>query len=208
MENRRIPDETVRRLPVYMRGLQLCLQKGLKNVSSGRLAELLGINPPQIRKDLSFFGAFGTPGVGYETEDLLERIKGILRLDKTQKAALIGLGNLGAAILEYAGFRTYDFEMSAVFDNDREKIGKIVGNNIKVENISAIGRLNERNIRLAIIAVPAAVAQQVTGKLIKAGVRGILNFAPYNLEVPKSVKVIAIDIAMDLARLPYYMPAD
>jgi len=204
MERRKIPDETVRRLPVYMRGLRICQQKGLKSVSSRRLAELLSVNPPQIRKDLSFFGAFGTPGVGYDVENLLDRIKGILKLDKTQKAALIGLGNLGAAILEYAGFRSYSFQISAVFDSDEKKIGKIVGNDIKVQNVSAISELKKKNIRVAIIAVPAGVAQQVTDKLIKAGVRGILNFAPYNLEAPKDVKVIAIDIAMDLARLPYY----
>jgi len=204
MGQRKIPDETIRRLPVYMRGLRICLQKGLKSVSSKKLAKLLGINPPQIRKDLSFFGAFGTPGVGYDTENLLDKIKDILKLNKTQKAALIGFGNLGAAILEYAGFGIYGFQISAVFDSDEKKIGKIVGNDIEVQDISAVGELKKKNIRLAIIAVPAAVAQQTTDKLIKAGVRGILNFAPYNLEVPKDVKVIAIDIAMDLARLPYY----
>jgi redox-sensing transcriptional repressor len=204
MRYRKIPDETVCRLPIYMRGLRICQQKGKENVSSKRLSELIGINSSQIRKDLSFFGAFGTPGVGYNTEMLLDRIKGILMLDKTQKAALIGFGNLGAAVLEYARFGSYGFQISAVFDSDKKKIGKIVGNAVKVESMSSIGELKKRKICLAIVAVPAIVAQEIADRLIKAGVKGILNFAPYTLEVPKGVKVIAIDIAMDLARLPYY----
>ncbi len=206
MRYRRIPDEAVRRLPMYLRGLLLCSEEGLQNVSSHKLSELLHINPPQIRKDLSYFGAFGTPGVGYDTAKLAKQIRGILKIDTPNKAALVGLGNLGSAILKYPGFGSYNLEISAVFDNDPVKIGKTV-RDVKVEDVSKLSALKKKGITLGIIAVPASAAQAVADGLVKAGIRGILNFAPYYLDVPRKVKVISIDIAMDLARLPYYLPA-
>ena len=126
MRYHRIPDEAVRRLPIYLRGLALCSEQGVRNVSSQKLAELLHISSPQIRKDLSYFGAFGTPGVGYDTAKLAKQICGILRLDTPNKTALVGLGNLGSALLKYPGFGAYGLEISAVFDNDPGKIGKTV----------------------------------------------------------------------------------
>ena len=206
MRYSRIPDEAVRRLPIYLRGLLLFSEQGLKNVSSQKLAELLRISPPQIRKDLSYFGAFGIPGVGYDTAKLAKQIRGILRIDSTKKAALIGFGSLGSALLRYPGFGIYSFQISAIFDNDPGKIGKTV-KNVKVEDVSKLSALKKEGITLGIIAVPADAAQQVADELVKAGIRGILNFAPYYLDVPKKVKVISIDNAMDLARLPYYLPS-
>jgi redox-sensing transcriptional repressor len=206
MRYSRIPDEAVRRLPIYLRGLLLFSEQGLKNVSSQKLAELLRISPPQIRKDLSYFGAFGIPGVGYDTAKLAKQIRGILRIDSTKKAALIGFGSLGSALLRYPGFGAYGLQVSAVFDNDPVKIGKTV-RKVKVEDVSKLSALKKRGITLGIIAVPASAAQAVADGLVKAGIRGILNFAPYYLDVPKKVKVISIDIAMVLARLPYYLPA-
>lgn len=206
MRYRRIPDEAVGRLPMYLRELLLFAEQGLKNVSSQKLGELLHIDSPQIRKDLSYFGAFGTPGVGYDARKLAKQIRSILKLDTTKKAALVGLGNLGSALLRYPGFSTYGLEISAVFDNDPKKIGKTV-NNIKVQDVSKLSTLSKKGITLGIIAVPASAAQKVADGLVGAGVNGILNFAPYYLDVPKKVKVISIDIAMDLARLPYYLPA-
>ena len=206
MRYSKIPDEAVRRLPIYLRGLLICSEQGLQNVSSRKLSELLRISPPQIRKDLSYFGAFGTPGVGYNTTKLAKQIRGILRIDTTNKAALVGLGNLGSALLRYPGFSAYGLQISAVFDNDSVKIGKIA-KKVKVEDVSNLSALKKRGITLAIIAVPADAAQEVADALVKAGIRGILNFAPFYLDVPKKVKVITIDIAMVLARLPYYLPA-
>jgi len=191
---------------MYLRGLLICGQKGLKNVSSQMLSDLLHINPPQIRKDLSYFGAFGTPGVGYDTAKLAKQIRGILRIDTPNKAALVGFGSLGSALLKYPGFDAYGLQICAVFDKDPSKIGKTV-KNVKVEDVSKLSALKKRGIKLGIIAVPADAAQVVADGLVKAGVRGILNFAPYYLDVPKKNKVISIDIAMDLARLPYYLPA-
>jgi redox-sensing transcriptional repressor len=206
MRYHRIPDEAVGRLPMYLRELLLFAEQGLKNVSSQKLGELLHIDSPQIRKDLSYFGAFGTPGVGYDARKLAKQIRSILKLDTTKKAALVGLGNLGSALLRYPGFSTYGLEISAVFDNNPKKIGKTV-NNIKVQDVSKLSTLRKKGITLGIIAVPASAAQKVADGLVGAGVNGILNFAGYYLDVPKRAKVISIDIAMDLARLPYYLLA-
>jgi redox-sensing transcriptional repressor len=204
MRYHKIPDETIRRLPVYLRGLQYLLDGGQESVSSTNLAEFLHASAAQIRKDFSYFGDFGTRGVGYNVETLIKRIRAILKLSDTSGAALIGAGNLGTALLAYPGFRTYGFKITAVFDNSPAKIGKKVGG-VKIEDIVRIDGLKDRGIKLAIIAVPAQAAQGVADRLITAGISGILNFAPQFLSVPKKVKVITIDIAMELGRLPYYI---
>ena len=205
MRYHKIPDETIKRLPRYMRALLLLIKEGRKTISSGKFAELLRANPPQIRKDLSYFGAFGTPGVGYDTKRLFGQIQAILGLDSTPKAALVGLGNLGTALLKYPGFKAYGMHITAIFDSNTEKIGKTVGD-IEVEDASELLALKGRNISLGVITVPAPAAQEVADELIAAGVNGILNFAPYYLKVPGHIKVITIDIAMELARLTYYLP--
>jgi redox-sensing transcriptional repressor len=205
MRYHKIPDETIRRLPTYLRGVALLSEKGLMRVSSKGLADFLGANPWQIRKDFSYFGDFGTPGVGYETSKLQKQISKILRLDNSHKAVLAGVGNLGSALLAYGGFRRYGLDITAAFDKDPKKIGK-KRNNITVEDISKIGGIKKQKVELGIIAVPTEEAQTVADEMIKAGVKGILNFSPRHILVPKKVKVITIDIAMDLARLPYYIP--
>ena len=205
MRYHKIPDETVRRLPLYMRHLQLITKEGRSNIRSSEFADSLGINPPQVRRDLSYFGGFGTPGVGYDAKKLLRQLRNILKLKKVNKTALIGVGDLGSALLGYSGFSQLGFEIAAVFDNDPKKIGT-VKNNITVEDISKLKTLKRKRIRLAILAVPARVAQEIVDSLVEAGVAGILSFAPYHLTVPKKVKVISVDIAMYLACLPYYLP--
>ncbi len=180
-------------------------EQGQQSVSSRSLADFLGVNSWQIRKDFSYFGAFGTPGVGYDIKKLTRQIKKILKVDVVHKAALVGVGNLGSAVLAYPGFRMYHFDITVAFDTDPKKIGKKV-NTVKIERISNLSTLKRRKINLAIIAVPGDAAQQTADALVKAGVKGILNFSPHHLIVPKKVKVVTIDIAMDLARLPYYMP--
>ena len=183
------------------------LEEGQKSISSHNLSDLLGINAWQIRKDFSYFGAFGTPGVGYDIEKLVKQVKKILKLKEAKKAALIGVGNLGSAVMAYAGFGIYGFNIAAAFDISPKKIGRKV-NNIRIENASNLQTLQKRRINIAIIAVPRESAQKTADTLVKVGVRGILNFSPCHITVPKKVKVITIDIAMDLARLPYYMPAN
>jgi redox-sensing transcriptional repressor len=170
------------------------------------LAEFLGFNPWQIRKDFSYFGGFGTRGIGYDVEKLIKQIKKILRIDIVHRAALVGVGNLGSAVLAYPGFEMYGFDIVAAFDSASEKIGRKVIN-IVIEDVSNLWTLKRRKIDLAIITVPQQAAQKIADALAKAGIKGILNFSPCRITVPKKVKVITIDIAMDLARLPYYMPA-
>ncbi len=194
-------------MPTYLRGAVHLLHQGVQSISSRELASLVGANPWQIRKDFSYFGGdFGTPGVGYETGHLIKHINRILRLDTVHKAALVGVGNLGVALLAFPGFRAYGFEISAGFDIDKRKIGRTVGN-IVVEDVSRLPTLKDRGISLAIIAVPEEPAQDIADELVDAGIRGILNFSPCYISVPKKVKIITIDIAMDLARLPYYLPS-
>lgn len=206
MRYHKIPDETVRRLPIYLRGLMLSVTQGREHISSKSLADFVGVNSWQIRKDFSYFGDFGTPGVGYNIEKLAAQIKKILRLDVIRKAALVGVGDLGSALLAYPGFRTYGLDIVAAFDIDPAKIGRTV-NGVPIEKITKIGTLQERGISLGIVAVPHTAGQFTVDKLVEAGVRGILNFAPCKVEAPRRVKIITLDIAMELARLPYYMPA-
>ncbi|MCJ7777378.1 MAG: redox-sensing transcriptional repressor Rex [Sedimentisphaerales bacterium] len=206
MRYRKIPDETIRRLPIYLRGLLFLSEEGQQSVSSQDLADFLVANPSQIRKDFSYFGGFGTPGVGYKVENLAKQIKKILKLDVTRKAALVGVGNLGLVVLVYQGFRIYGFDIAAAFDTDSKKIGKKL-NNITIEDVSNLWTLKRRKINIGIITVPRDAAQETADALVKAGVKGILNFSPCYITVPKKVKVVTIDIAMDLARLPYYMPS-
>jgi len=205
MRYSRIPDETIRRLPIYLRGLILASEHGQKNISSSNLADYVGVYPWQIRKDFSYFGDFGTRGVGYDVKKLTKEIKRILKLNNEQKAALIGVGNLGMAILAFPGFSIYGLNITAAFDVNPKKIGKKI-KKITIESISKLGTIKQRKIKLAVMAVPRKAAQETADVLVKMGVRGILNFSPSYLVVPKKVKVITIDIAMDMARLPYYMP--
>jgi len=189
----------------YLRVLVSLSGDNVETVNSTELAELLRLGSNQIRKDLSYFGAFGTPGVGYKVETLLGKVKEILQLNRQRRAVLVGLGNLGSAIMGYTGFSVYGFEITAIFDRDKRKIGKKI-HGVTVKDISRLERIRQDRIRLSILTVPAVEAQGVCDSLVDVGVRGILNFAPCRLDVPKRVKVISIDIAADLARLPYYIP--
>jgi len=205
MRYHKIPDETVRRLPIYLRGLMVSAQQARAHISSQSLAEFVGVNAWQIRKDLSYFGDFGTPGVGYDIETLVQGIKKLLRLDVIRRAALVGVGDLGSALLAYPGFRLYGLDIVAAFDLDPQKIGSTV-NGVEIEDPAQIATLRRRQINVAIIAVPREAAQATADRLVAAGVKGILNFAPCKLVTPRRVKIITLDIAMELARLPYYMP--
>lgn len=205
MRYHKIPDETVRRLPIYLRGLMVSADQGREHISSQLLADSVGVDAWQIRKDLSYFGDFGTPGVGYNIERLARGIKKTLRLDAIRRAVLVGVGDLGSALLAYPGFRMYGLDIVAAFDSDPEKIGQAVSG-VEIEDTARIDTLKQREISLAIVAVPRAAAQVTVDSLVAAGVKGILNFAPCKLLAPRRVKVITLDIAMELARLPYYMP--
>ncbi|MFC1761823.1 redox-sensing transcriptional repressor Rex [Planctomycetota bacterium] len=203
MRYAKIPEQTVRRLPIYLRALSYWAELERTKISSKDLAESVGLNAGQIRKDFSYFGEFGTPGVGYDVDALSLQIKKILKLDATKKVALVGVDNLGTAVLSYTGFDRYGLTIAAAFDAKR--VGKKV-KGIEIEDVSKLSSLKQRGINMAIVAVPVGVAQQVVEELVKAGVKGIINFAACHLVVPKRVKVTNIDIGMDLASLPYYLP--
>jgi len=205
MRYRKIPDETIKRLPLYVRHLQLLMDDGRSRICSNEFAEGLCVNPAQVRRDLSFFGNFGKPGVGYDVKKVLRQLRNILKLKNVNKTALVGVGDLGSALLGYPGFLQLNFEIVAAFDNDPKKIG-VTKNNVVIENVSKLNLIKQKKVRIAIIAVPPEAAQQITERLVEVGIVGILNFAPCYLTVPKKVKVINIDIAMDIARLPYYLP--
>lgn len=192
-------------MPRYVRGLQRLISQGRNTIRSAEFADSLGINPSQLRKDLSYFGGFGTRGVGYDVKKLLDQLRRILKLDRAQRVALVGVGDLGSALLGYPGFSPFGFEIVAAFDADPDKVGQ-KKNGITVEDVAELGTLKSRGIRMAMIAVPAEVAQATADMLVEAEVVGILNFVPSYLIVPETIKVISIDIALDIARLPYYLP--
>ena len=204
MEYQKIPNETIRRMPKYLRAFSILKTENQDSISSGQLAERLGMNPPQIRKDLSYFGAFGTRGVGYPVASTADQIRSILKLDITQKATLIGAGRLGTAIAEYPGFASFGFDIAAIFDNDPNKIGTKIGHNI-VEDIAKIDIIKNCDIHLAILALPTDAAQPVVNELVNCHIKGILNLSACYLTVPESIKVVTIDLAMELGTLPYYM---
>lgn len=191
-------------MPLYLRGSLELAGQGADRVSSQRLADHLGLTPWLIRKDLSYFGDLGKRGVGYDTRTLVCQIRKILRLDITRSAVLVGVGKLGSALLEYGGFRRYGLEIVAAFDRDRKKVGRTVGG-VQVEHVDGLAAMKSRGIDMGIIAVPEESAQEVADAIVKAGIQGILSFSPRHIVAPKKTKVITIDIAMDLARLPYYL---
>jgi len=203
MKYQKVPEETIRRLPRYLRALLFVEQRGIKNLPSHELAEYVQLNPTQIRKDLSHFGAFGTRGTGYDVETLSKTIRDILKLNEPQKTVLVGAGRLGTAIASFPGFERYGFNITAIYDNSMSKIGKKIGNTT-IKNSDALADIKENKIKLAIITTPPEVAQETVTVLVENGITGVLNLSSCYLKVPEKVKVRTIDLAMELIMLPYY----
>jgi len=204
---KRPPDISITRLAIYLRFLEDYLRaKGPQaTINSTELAGFLDINHHQIRKDLSYFGKFGKQGIGYPVEELKDKISRILGLGKERYLCLCGLGNLGSALLAYRGFKQKNLNIVAVFDNDPVKIGRTVAG-VKVYGPKAIIPVVKRfNIDIAIVAVPQAAAQDIADRLIKAGIRAILNFAPLKLNVPKRVRLRDVDLSAELINLTYFI---
>lgn len=199
----RVPEATVERLSVYLRSIKKLKHERI--LPSQELADLVGTSDGQVRKDLAYFGEFGIPGQGYRVGTLKEEISRILGVDRVWCIALVGMGNLGAALLAYPGFRRQGFEIKAAFDNDLSKIGKI-WQGVKIEDVEKIPEvLAEEEIKMAIIATPAPAAQVVANKLIEGGVKGILNFAPVRIVVPNGVKLKNVDLSIGLEALSYFL---
>ena len=200
-----IPDIVISRLPIYLRALERLSQEGKEVTSSHELGKRLGISSAQIRKDLSHFGGFGKQGTGYKITYLREQLRQVLKVEREWEVALVGAGDLGSAVARYKGFADRGFHIAYVFDSAPDKVGKSIGKYAvqSIDKLRAI--IHERDIKIAMIAVPAEYAQGVADLLIDAGVKAILNYAPINLSVPDEVHVQYIDPVLHLQRMTYYL---
>jgi redox-sensing transcriptional repressor len=205
---RQIPEVVVSRLPMYLRVLALLKSEGVEFISSKGLGARLRMTPAQIRKDLSFFGKFGRQGRGYNVGRLRSELQQILGLDKNWMMALVGVGRLGRAILDYKGFAPEGFKIVAAFESEPGLIGKTVSG-VLIEDIADLETsLKDKKIDIAIVAVPSSDAQAVIDKLVKSGIRAILNYAPICVRVPRGVRLQAIDPVLALQSMTFYLKRD
>lgn len=200
-----IPDIVIGRLPIYLRALQYMALENHPVTSSKELAERLGISAAQIRKDLSQFGEFGKQGTGYSVEFLIRELKQIIHVDTVWDVIIVGAGDIGHGIARYPGFGNQGFKVIAVFDNNPNKIGTKIGNFVVEDSAIMPDIIKQSNIKIAMIAVPAAQAQSVADDLIRAGIKAILNYAPITINVPKGIVVQYIDPVMHLQKMTYYL---
>ena len=203
---RQIPDIVIGRLPIYLRELnRLAEDEGKINTSSHELGKRLGISSAQIRKDLSHFGEFGKQGTGYHINFLIDQLREILKLTEEWDVAVVGAGFLGHALANYHGFLHRGFRISWIFDSDPEKIGEQMGELIvkSVDELETV--IANHNIKVALIAVPAKRAQEITDRLVAVGIRSILSYAPIHLNVPAGVEVSYSDPVIQLQRMTYYL---
>lgn len=205
MNAKKIPDIIIGRLPVYLRALQRMAEAGLKTTSSQELGEHVGISAAQIRKDISQFGEFGKQGTGYSIEFLIEKLREILKVDRIWDVVVVGAGDLGHALAHYNGFQNRGFRVVAIFDNDKNKIGQHIGDFTIEDSATMSERIKALGVKIAMITVPASAAQEVADKLVQAGIKSILNYAPVNINVPNHVKVQYSDPATNLQRMTYYL---
>jgi redox-sensing transcriptional repressor len=199
---KKIPDSTVRRLSHYLRSLE-GFEEGGGTVSSEELAARGQTTAAQVRKDLSHFGSFGKRGLGYRVDELRARLRGILGVDRTWRVALVGAGRIGLALFEYPAFRARGYECVAIFDADPKKIGQDRGGLVIRDPSDFEAAVEELGIELIILAVPATAAQEMAGRAVEAGVKGILNFAPIRLNVPPRVPVEDVNLVMELEALSF-----
>jgi redox-sensing transcriptional repressor len=200
-----IPDIIIGRLPLYLRSLSKMATEGMEITSSQELGARLGISSAQIRKDLSQFGEFGKQGTGYNIEFLIGQLQRILHVNKVWNVALVGAGDLGKAIAHYGGFIDRGFQISAVFDNDPQKVGQAVGKFIVQDTKEMVEEIQAKQIRVAMLAVPASEAQRIADQLVEAGIQAILSYAPTSLKVPEDVRIQYIDPVLHLQRMTYYI---
>jgi redox-sensing transcriptional repressor len=205
MQKHQIPDIVVARLPQYLRSLQRMAREGRQVTSSQELAERLGISAAQIRKDLSQFGEFGKQGTGYHIPFLIEQLQIILHVDHDWSMVVVGAGGIGNAIARYKGFNNRGFFVRYIFDNDPEVIGTRIGDFVVQDYEHMVETIRAHDIKLAMIAVPTSIAQDVTNRLVEAGICGILNYAPISINVPQGVLVQYIDPSIHLQRMTYYL---
>jgi redox-sensing transcriptional repressor len=205
MAYKEIPDIIISRLPIYLRALQRMLEHGIQTTSSQELGERVGISAAQIRKDLSQFGEFGKQGTGYYIPFLVDKLRHILHVDRMWDVAVIGMGDIGHAVARYQGFSNRGFYVALLFDIDPAKIGSKVGNLVIHDMKDLVSAVRAEEIKIAMLAVPAVAAQPVADKLVEAGIKAILNYAPVSISVPSHVRLQYIDPTIGLQRMSYYL---
>ena len=207
MKSEKISELTTARLSVYLRCLNTLHEAGIKTISSQSLAEQFNLNSAQIRKDLGYFGEFGVRGVGYYVDDLREHITNILGLNSPHRGGIVCAGRLGTALANYNGFARSNFTVVALFDNDRAKIGKRIGESqITIHDAEKIAQvIRAESIDVMVIAIPAKAAQKVLNQIMSAGIKAVLNFAPATLHARRGVKVKTVDLTTSLESLSYFL---
>ena len=200
---RKISDSTIHRLSIYYRALLALEREGYATISSKEMAKREKLTPAQVRKDLSFFGSFGTRGLGYPVKELKQRIAEILGLNKLWNVALVGVGNVGSALVSYKEFARQGFIIKLIFDNDQRKIGSN-HKGIIISDVANIKQLlREQDISIVVLTVPASAAQKVCDEVVAAGVKAVLNFAPVSLKVPDDVVLLNENMAIELEHLSF-----
>jgi redox-sensing transcriptional repressor len=205
VDNTRIPDIVIGRLPIYLRALTFMAAEGQEITSSHELGGKLGISSAQIRKDLSHFGEFGKQGTGYNIAYLRQQLQRILQVEGEWEMALIGAGDLGHALAHYADLRSRGFRITVIFDSNPAKHGQKLGDCVVQDSARMLEVLQNQNYKIAVIAVPAEAAQEVADTCVEAGVQALLNYAPITLRVPPNVYVQYIDPVLHLQRMTYYL---
>ena len=203
-----VPEVVVSRLPQYLRVVNRLMEDGILVVSSQQLGDQLQVTPAQIRKDLSYFGRFGKQGRGYSVHDLVERLRQILGVNSYWNVAVVGVGRLGRAILNYPGFNPDGFHLVAAFDLSPEVIGEEVGG-LVVRPLDELEQVAvEKDVSIAIVAVPVSETQEVVDRLVAYGVRAILNYAPIVPHVREGIRIRNIDPVLSLQSMTYYINTD
>ena len=198
-----VPKVVVSRLSLSLRELQRLEAAGQQTISSGQLGTLLGFSDAQVRKDLGFFGQFGYPGVGYRCDELIRAMRDILGTNQSWNVVMVGVGNLGQALLGYRGFGRQNFTIVAAFDADPAKVGQVV-QGLTIQPLEQLAEtVREKHVRLGMIVVPAERAQEAADRLVAAGVEGIVNFAPVTLALPPHVQNVGVDLAIELEQLSF-----
>ena len=199
----RISKPTSRRMSLYRRVLHSLLDQGKAAISSKELGDQTGVKDAQVRKDLACFGSLGRPGVGYRIRDLHDQLRQLLGMDQTWKTVLVGAGNIGRALLAYPRFRNEGFDFVAAFDHDKKEVGKRIAG-LCVQSMEELKKtVKKKNVQMGLIAVPPDAAVAVAHSLVNAGIRGILNFAPIRLDLPKEIAVVNVDFTDALEQLAF-----
>ncbi len=202
----KVPEATIKRLSIYMRVLRDLERKGVEVISSAELADICGVNAAQIRKDLTYFGEFGIRGVGYYVKELHFDIRRVLGLNQKRNVALVGVGNLGRALASYRNFTEHGYTFVAAFDVDPKKVGTYLPSGVPIHAMEDMPRVAaEKKIEIAIITTPGEAAQAAADMVVRSGIKGILNFAPVQIQVPPDIKVKKVDLTTEFDNLVYHL---